>query len=251
MPKNKILIVSNWKMHPNTVLEASELLSKLNFTNTKNKEFVICPPAPFIPIVANYYKKNKNVKIGAQNISEYESGAYTGEFSAKQVVSLGVNYVILGHSERRKVGETDESVSEKIKLAFKNKLTPIVCIGESVRDERGEYHNFIQQQLLNTLGNITKVNVSKVIIAYEPIWAIGENAKRETTKEEVLEMNIFIKKVLTDKFGEKTANQIRIIYGGSVNEKNFKQYIDYGRANGLLVGSASLDYKKFNIICQK
>lgn len=251
MQNNKILIVANWKMNPDSLLKVNELITKLNLTDYKNKEFVICPSIPFLSTVTNYYKKNKNISFGAQNISINESGAYTGDYSAKQIVSLGASYVILGHSERRKMGESNNEVAEKIKLAIKNKLIPIVCVGESVRDEKGEYHNFVQNQIIESLGNISKQNLSKVVIAYEPIWAIGKDAKRETTKEEVLEMNIFIKKVLTDKFGEKTANQIRIIYGGSVNEKNFKQYIDYGRANGLLVGSASLDYKKFNIICQK
>lgn len=256
MQKNKILIVANWKMNPDSILKVNELIKKFDFSVSKNREIVICPPAPFIyPLLQivknnNLNKKIKNVKIGAQNISEYESGAYTGEYSGKQIASIGASYVILGHSERRRMGEESLDVAEKVRIAIKNNLTPIVCVGESVRDEKGQYHNFVQEQILISLGNISKNNISKVIIAYEPVWAIGKDAKRETTKEEALEMNIFIKKIISDKFGKNAAENATILYGGSVNEKNYEEYLEYSRFNGLLVGGASLDAKKFNVICK-
>jgi triosephosphate isomerase len=250
MQKNKILIVANWKLNPESLVKTHELLKKFDFSNSKNKEIVICPPAPFIIPVVNLFKKNKKIKVGAQNISEFESGAYTGEFSAKQVASVEASYVIIGHSERRKMGETNDEVAKKVKIALRNKLIPIVCIGESVRDEKGQYHNFIQEQLLASLLDISKANMSRVVIAYEPIWAIGKDASRETTKEEALEMNIFIKKVLADKFGKNVAENAVLLYGGSVNEKNCNEYLEYGRFGGLLVGGASLDARKFNIICK-
>ena len=161
-----------------------------------------------------------------------------------------MNWVLvtsLGHSERRAMGEKNEDVNKKIKAALSLGIIPIVCIGEKERDQNHEYLAFVKEQIEVGFKNIPKETLSKIIIAYEPVWAIGKNAAREATPEEFLEMRIFIKKVLSIMFGVK--NEIpRIIYGGSADEKNVLDFVKNGEADGFLVGRASLDPKKFSNI---
>ena len=161
------------------------------------------------------------------------------------LVSLGVKYVIVGHSERRKLGETNSDVNKKIKNALFSGLKPILCVGETERDEQHGYFNIVKNQVEECLNGINKELISKIIIAYEPVWALSTTeGRRDATSSDSREMSVFIKKVLTDKFGSKTKLP-RIIYGGSVNEKNCGDFLTNGGVDGALPGAASLNADKF------
>ncbi|MFA6324972.1 MAG: triose-phosphate isomerase [Candidatus Paceibacterota bacterium] len=245
---SKKIIIANWKMNPVSKKEAEKLFVSINksISNVKNTEVIICPPVIYLNKLKAISYKLK-AKLGAQNFFYEESGAYTGEISANMVYELGARYVILGHSERRIMGENSDDVNKKIKASLRESIIPIVCIGEKERDENHNYLSFIREQLEVGFKNISKDVLSKIIIAYEPVWAIGKNATREATPEEFLEMKIFIKKVLSMTFGVKCKIP-RVIYGGSVNEKNVVDFIEKGEADGFLIGRASLDVKKFSKI---
>ncbi|HPS21414.1 MAG TPA: triose-phosphate isomerase [Candidatus Paceibacterota bacterium] len=245
---SKKIVIANWKMNPVSFKEAEKLFKNINktFFGLKKTEVVICSPCVYLAKLKNLAKK---IKLGGENIFYEESGAYTGEISAEMLYDTGAKYVILGHSERRTIfGETNEDVNKKIKAGLSVGLTPIVCIGEKERSENNEYLNFVKEQIELGFKNILKTSIGKIIVAYEPVWAIGKNAVREATAEEFLEISIFIKKVLSDKFGAQEASKVKIIYGGSVNPKNIEAFIKVGQADGFLVGRASLDPIKFGEI---
>jgi triosephosphate isomerase len=193
-------------------------------------------------------KMNRKISIGGQDAFWGDAGAYTGEISGEMLYNIGARYVIVGHSERRNpsngAGETNETVNKKMKASISASLIPILCVGESTRDEKHEYLNFVKTQIKECLNGIPKNLISKVIIAYEPVWAIGKGAL-PATPEEFREMNIFIRKILSDKFGVKMVEKVRVIYGGSVDDKNTEGFIKEGQADGFLVGRASLNPKKF------
>jgi len=204
---------------------------------------VIC--APFIYLAELKKIRTGKIKLGAQDAFYGEVGAFTGEISAEMLYNIGVRYVILGHSERRALGETNALINKKIKDAFSAGLVPILCVGESVRDENHGYFNFVKNQLEECLVGISKNSISDIIIAYEPIWAISSTLNRhDATPEDSREMAIFIRKILSDKFGSD-AGRIRIIYGGSVNEKDAEDFLQNGGIDGLLPGKASLDAPRF------
>lgn len=230
-------------MNPSTKKEAESIFKLiLKNLNPKTKaEVVICPPFLYLE---NLKKLSKKVAVGGQNMFWEEKGAYTGEVSAEMLYNIGAKYVILGHSERRALGELNEDVNKKIKQSLSVGLIPILCVGESLRDENHEYLNFIKTQIEECLVGVSRNLISKVIIAYEPVWAIGKNATREATPEEFREMSIFIKKILSDKFGAKMIEQTRIIYGGSVHPENALGFLQEG-TDGFLAGRDSLDPKKF------
>lgn len=242
------IVVANWKMNPQSPKEAEVLFSGVlkEVKNTKNLKIIICPPFPFLYILNNY--KNKKITLGAQDVSYEDGGSYTGEISPKMLANMGVNYVIVGHGERRKLGETNKIVNKKILNLLKFKLSLILCIGESFRDRDGKYLSFVEEQIKDCLKGVTRPQMKNIIIAYEPIWAIGVNAQREATKEEFMEMKIFIKKVISDIYDSKIAHNISILYGGSVNKINARSFVDDGGANGLLVGRDSINPKKFGAI---
>jgi len=242
---NNKIIVANWKMNPPTVKEAGVLFSDISSLakNLKGKTVVICPPYPFLFISQKL--KNKKIILGAQDISSFSSGAFTGEVSPKMLKDMGVRFVIAGHSERRSLGETDKIINEKISNSLKHKLSVILCVGEKDRDHDGKYLSFVEKQIKNCLNDITKPQLKNIIIAYEPVWAIGKNAVREATVEEFTEMRIFIRKVISDIYDSKVAHTIPILYGGSVNVENAKEFMEKGGADGLLVGRDSLNSKRF------
>lgn len=241
---SKKIVVANWKMNPLSLKEAEKLFTSiLKIKKDKFKaDVVIC--APFI-YLEKLKKINKKISIGSQNIFYEKEGAYTGEVSAEMVYNIGSRYTIIGHSERRAQGEKNSDVNKKIKAALSNSLIPIVCIGEKERDENHEYLNFIKTQVEEGFLNIQKSSMTKVVVAYEPIWAIGKTAVREANSEEFREMKIFIRKILTDKFGKDVAENIKILYGGSVNTKNAEDFLKEGQADGFLVGRDSLNAEKF------
>ena len=235
----KKLIVGNWKMNPQSASVAKDISEKI-FRGAKkfrNITVVIVPPAPFISSL-------KGV-LGAQDFFYEKEGAYTGMMSAEMLKSLGVKYVIVGHSERRHAGDTDEIVNKKLKRALDVFLIPILCVGEETRDHHSQYLHFVRGQIVYALKNVSKNLVGKIVIAYEPVWAIGKNAKGVLDGEEALHMNIFIRKVVADIAGEKTAKKIKVLYGGSVDGKNSTQFMSLGKMDGLLVWRESLVPKNF------
>jgi len=241
------LIVANWKMNPQTLTEAEGLFNsvKRGVKKIKNIEIVICPPYIYLSAVKPY--SHKAVKTGGQNCFWEESGAFTGEISPLMLKDLGCEYVIVGHSERRKYfAETDEMINKKLKAAIKAKLSPILCIGETKAErERGKTEKVVKKQIELGLKGISsfKLQVSRFSIAYEPVWAIGTGNACDV--EESQKMCLFIRKIISELYNSALSKKTRILYGGSVNGKNSAGYIKEANFQGLLVGSASLNAKEF------
>ena len=247
----KKIIVANWKMNPETLAEARKLFLSVQRMAGKLKsvQTVICSPAVFIADLVRRLSA-ANVSIGGQDCFFKENGPFTGEISPLQLRELGVKYVILGHSERRAMGESDELISRKVRAALRAGLRPILCVGEGERDNSGSYLQFIRLQLKGSLSGVEKRFLAKLIIAYEPVWAVGARAQRADTPRDVLEMSIYIKKILSDSLGPEKARQQPVVYGGSVEPENVSGFLTQSEVDGLLVGRASLNPKSFNQILE-
>lgn len=243
MNKNKLLIVANWKMNPETAEKAKEIFkgTKLAVKNLKKIKVAVCPPFVYLSDLEKI--NDSKISLGAQDMFWEKSGSFTGEISANML--KGESYVILGHSERRELGETDELISKKIVSAVKAGLRPILCIGEKEHDTHGEYLHFLRNQLTNSLGKLQKRYLAKLTIAYEPVWAIGKSEDEAMKPADIHETALFIKKVLAEIYGQPSAVSIPILYGGSVSHNNAKDIIVAGQVQGLLVGRESLNPKKF------
>ena len=243
----KKVIAGNWKMNmlPDATIRFIDELTPL-VKDTEN-EVILCVPYTDL-FYALLTAQNTNIKIGAQNMHWEESGAYTGEVSAKMLKSINVEYVIIGHSERRQYfAETDETVNLKIKTAIKNELKPIVCVGETLEQrESGKAEEIITTQTKLALEGIDKNNVSKIILAYEPIWAIGTG--KTATSEDANNSIKAIRKKVSELYGEQIANEIIILYGGSVKPENAKELFSTSDIDGGLVGGASLKVEDFSKI---
>lgn len=248
--KNKWLVVGNWKMNPISEKLAKQLFSsvKKSLNKLKNTEVVICPPFVYMQSI-----KSSSVKlsIGSQDSFPTPEGSHTGEISYLMLKNLGIKYSIIGHSEKRQKGETDESVNQKVKSCLRGMITPIVCVGELTREGTVTYLLSIKEQIQKALAGLSKSSVKDIVIAYEPVWAIGENAKREPEPREIFEVVIYIKKVISDLYGTKSIPPTKILYGGSVNESNVFMFLKESGVDGFLIGRASLDAKKFNEILIK
>jgi triosephosphate isomerase len=233
------LIIANWKMNPASVTEA-KALAKATVAIAKkniNAQVVVAPPHLYMTEVEKIAHKSP-LAVGAQNCHFDVKGAYTGEHSGAQLRDAGATFVILGHSERRKQGESNELIAKKVLAALVAKLQPIICVGEEVRDAQGNFLALIETQVTTALTAIPKSRLKEVVIAYEPIWAIGTGAT--ATVSDVEEMQMFITKVLTKTFDRAIARSIRIVYGGSVNADNAKELFTGSGVAGFLVGGASL-----------
>lgn len=229
-------------MNPVTYDEAKTIFDSIRKVSLKLTKInlVICPPFVYLK---SLIKDDKAVSIGAQNISEKESGSLTGEISIKMLKDLGIEYAIIGHSERRKMGEDDELISKKVQISLDSSINTILCIGEKERNEQGDHLDFIRNQIKNSLNNVSKKNIGKLIIAYEPVWAIG--AKEAMDSNSINEMTIFIRKTISDIFGQENAMSMPVLYGGSVNAKNALDIIKVGNVDGLLIGRESLNIEGF------
>ncbi|XJZ26879.1 triose-phosphate isomerase [Bacillota bacterium Lsc_1132] len=241
----KPIIAGNWKMNK-TLAEAKSFAEEVkNSVPSKTKvESVICAPALFLPSLVEAVK-GTDVEIGAQNMHFEESGAFTGEISPVALADLGVQYVIIGHSERREMfNETDETVNKKAKSAFKHNLTPIICCGETLEQrENGETNEFVGGQIKNALAGLTNEQIKQTVIAYEPIWAIGTG--KSSTAEDANEVCAHIRQVVAETFSQDVADAVRIQYGGSVKPGNIKEYMAQPDIDGALVGGASLEAQSF------
>jgi len=235
---NKLLI-ANWKMNPTSGKEAKDLIKGYvkKIVSAKGVDVIICPPFPYISSARSQYKGTK-FSLGAQDIFYEKNGSYTGEVSVDMLKDLNVTHVILGHSERRALGETDLDVSKKTKACIKSGIIPIICIGEKERSDDGKYLTYIQKELIGSLDGISRSDISKLVIAYEPIWAIGKN--KPMSGHEMHQMSIYIRKVLVKKYGKNVINKIRVIYGGSINDTNAQDMLEDGNIDGLIIGRASL-----------
>lgn len=248
MHMRKKLIVGNWKMNPRTVaLARSNFLAiKKGAKECKNVTAAIAAPFVFLPELSK--SASAGLALGAQNVSAEKEGAFTGEVSAAMLSGMKVSYVIIGHSERRSLGETNEFINKKIKIALASGLTPIICVGEKERTEAHDmwYLSVVKTQLEECLAGLPKAAVGKIVIAYEPVWALSSTAnRRDATPDDCVEMHIYIKKVLSDMFGAGAGMNATILYGGSVDEKNALGFLTAGHADGLLPGRASLTPKTF------
>ena len=208
----------------------------------KNIELAIAPPFPFVAALHKQLGRKK-ISLGLQNVHSEKTGAFTGEVSFPMLAHLKPQFSIIGHSERRAMGETDAMVNQKVLAALKYKIIPVICVGETSRDDHGAFLRVVGDQLIAALSGVPRAALPRIVIAYEPVWAIGVHAKRETTPEECREMMIYIKKALADLTGISAKDMPYIIYGGSVNELNAHTYVDAG-SDGLLLGHISLEPKK-------
>lgn len=235
----KKIVAGNWKMNktPSEAIKLAEMLKQ--YVDTDKVDVVFCVPAIDIIPVGNVIK-GTNIALGAENMYFEESGAYTGEISPAMLVDAGVKYVILGHSERRQYfAETDETVNKKVKKALEHGLTPIMCCGETLEQrEQGITIDFVRMQIKCGLNGLTTDEAVKVVIAYEPIWAIGTG--KTATSEEAEEVCCAIRDVIREMYGDEAAENIRIQYGGSVNGKNAAELFAMKDIDGGLVGGASL-----------
>ena len=240
----KKVIAGNWKMNmlPN---EAIEMINELTpLVKDTDNEVVLC--VPYIDLFYSLlHVQGTNIKIGAQNMHFEPKGAYTGEISGKMLKSIGVEYVIIGHSERRQYfNETDESVNKKIKAAFENELKPIVCVGETLEErESGKAFDIITNQTQKALEGLTEKQVSDTIIAYEPIWAIGTG--KTATKEDANEACRKIREKIAQIYGQNVADGVIIQYGGSMKPENAKELLEMSDIDGGLIGGASLKADTF------
>jgi triosephosphate isomerase (TIM) len=243
--KRKV-IAGNWKMN-NDISETENLIHGI-LSKLENKKLpcdvIICPTFTSLNI-ANSLIKGTSIKLGAQNMYYEESGAYTGEISTKMLKSAGCEFVIVGHSERRMLfGETNELISKKVFSALKAGLKPIFCVGESLEERKGNLMNeIVGNQILKGLENISEENMKNIIIAYEPVWAIGTGIN--ATPQQAEEAHKYIRGLIRDKYSEKTAEDLVIQYGGSVNPGNSKELLSQKDVDGALIGGASLKAESF------
>jgi triosephosphate isomerase len=239
----KKIIVGNWKMNLMSFEEADQIFKFVKKTaeNLSSTHVVICPPYPYIQKFISSDKKH-TLGIGAQNVF-FEQGAFTGEVSASILKDLGVTHVIVGHSERRMMGETDDVIAKKVQAVLEAGMHPILCVGESVRDQHLLYLEILKNQIKSSLSKTSKKFVEHLIIAYEPVWAIG--AKEAMDPSTIEEMAIFVKKVLADIFGYENGVKTPVLYGGSINFRNAPDIMTRGKVDGLLVGRESVNTPGF------
>jgi triosephosphate isomerase (TIM) len=248
-PMRKTVIAGNWKMYK-TLEESAELINALKplTSNLKtNVGVIVCPPFTSLAIAANL-TKGSNISLGAQNMSEHDEGAYTGEVSWKMLKSVGCEYVILGHSERRQYfGESNELINAKAKKALANSLKPIICVGEKLDErEKGVTEQIISAQVKGCLAGISSDELKNVIIAYEPVWAIGTG--KTATPLQAQEVHMHIRKLVAQLYSWNVAEGLVIQYGGSVKPDNAAELLSQNDIDGALVGGACLKADSFSAI---
>lgn len=245
----KPIMAGNWKMNK-TRDEALQFIYAVsnNMPSVDKLDSIICAPAIILRDLVK--RQGDNLKIGAQNVHEKESGAYTGEISALMLKSTGVEYAIIGHSERRQYyNENDESVNAKIFKSLEHGIKPIVCVGESLAErENGTTNDVLDKQIKGALNGVSKEGLANVIIAYEPIWAIGTG--KTASSEMADEACGYIRSLIEKLYSKNEADEIRILYGGSVNLKNVDELMAMPNIDGGLVGGASLDSEGFIKLCE-
>jgi triosephosphate isomerase len=243
MKTNK-LIVGNWKMNPSTMALAKDIVKATKSAATKcpNVDVILCPPAIFLRDLSSATKP-ENIFFGSQYVSAHETGAYTSEISANMLRDAGITHCIVGHSEQRKAGDTDEIVSKKVTQALTAGISPVICVGEKERTDSGDYFDFVKTQVMNACADVSSKDIKDVILAYEPIWAIG--APEPMNPSSVVEMVLFVRKIFADKYTPAIASKIRVIYGGAVSHGNAAEMINIGQVDGFIVGRESINTAGF------
>jgi triosephosphate isomerase len=244
----KSIVVANWKMNPQTMRDAKKLFeaTRRATESAKDVSVIVAPPSIFLRELAMRYK-GRRISIAAQNAHFQKDGAYTGEVSMVEVKDSRASAVIIGHAERRAMGETNEETRAKVNAAFVQKLQPVFCIGEHKRSGSGEHFLFVKEQLKVGLQDVAPGNISKLLIAYEPVWAIG--ADKPMSSRQMHEMAIFIRKTLVGSHGERGI-KAKILYGGSIDETNAREMLTEGDVQGLLVGRTSTEPQRFASLIQ-
>lgn len=245
----KPILVANWKNYPSSLDESRRILRNYSKDRSlyKKLHFFVAPPLPYLDAVAAF---SGFVGLGCQDISSVPKGTHTGVVGSDILKSFGVRITILGHSERRALGENSGDVAVKVGAALASGIVPLICVGENTKDADGEHFEYIREQLKDSLSGLKKSDASKIIIAYEPVWAIGKDAVGAMEPEELSQSALFIRKILTEMFGRNIAGRIPVLYGGSVDEGNADTLAAVPGVAGFLVGRASLDAKRFKKIAE-
>jgi triosephosphate isomerase len=242
----KSILVANWKMNPPTFKEAKKLFdaTKKAAEAARNVSVIVAPPALYLRELAMGYK-GKRLSFAAQHMHFELHGSYTGELSPLQVRDAKAAYIIIGHAERRAMGETNEDVARKVRAAQSERLTPILCIGESTRSGGGEHFNTVREQLQTALADVPSAKLDTLMLAYEPVWAIG--AAKPMSPRDMHEMAIFIRKMVVELHGPE-GMRVKILYGGAIDETNAREMRDDGDIVGFIVGRASHDPEKIALL---
>lgn len=242
----KALVVGNWKAYVSSLKEAKQIIKDIEkkLPRDLRVDVVICPPHTFLQPLASGYK-GKRIKFGAQD-GFFEGGAHTGEISVQMLKDSGAKYVIVGHAERRARGENDEEVAKKVGAVLDAKLTPVICFGERERDKDAHYLASLEMSILGSLALVDINSLKKVVLAYEPVWAIG--APLPPSARTIRESMIFIRKTLAQKYHRADALKVRVIYGGAVNAESVDELVTESDSNGFLPGRASVDADAFATI---
>lgn len=245
MKQHTPLVVGNWKMNPDSVGKAKQLFVATRTglgRKQRPSQVVIAPPFPYLSELQRLSPSGR-IALAAQDVFYEAGGAHTGEVSLPMLQSVGVTAVIVGHSEMRARGESDHEIYRDISAIIKKKVTAIVCVGETSRDAQGNYFSVVEAQLRSALRAVPKSKLAQLVIAYEPVWAIGTG--KHATAADVYEMKLFIQKILADHYSRTAINKVRILYGGSVKKHNAAELMETGQVDGFLVGGASLKAKEF------
>ena len=237
------LLIANWKMNPVSFKEAKKLLesTKKAADIAKSVSIIVAPPTIYLRELRASYR-GKKLSFAIQNAHAEAKGSFTGETSLAQAKDAGAGYVIVGHAERRALGETNDDTRKKVAAALALSISPILCVGETARTHDGEHFAFIKEQLKAGFADVVAAKIPRVTIAYEPVWAIG--AETSMSPRDMHEMAIFIRKTIVGLYGEK-GMMAKILYGGSIDETNAAAMLTDGDVTGLLVGRASADHEKF------
>lgn len=242
----KPIVIGNWKAYVSSVKEGYALIKGIEkkLARRLSATVVVCPPAPLLGVLRTKYG-GKRILFGAQDVSVLDDTP-TGDIRPGVIKDVGAKYVIIGHADRRKSGDTDEVVRDKIKAALSEKLIPVVCVGEEVRDAEGAYLSVLEKSILDSFDGISELELKKIIIAYEPVWAIG--APMPPSPRTIQETLIFIRKTLAMKYPRALALKIPILYGGAVDDTNADGLIQDSGASGFLIGRASAHPEAFATI---
>lgn len=243
-----MLIVANWKAYVEDLKRAKELAALARRLAGRSRvSLVLAPSAPYLSLLAAPRSRARSkVAFAAQDISATTGGAHTGETTAAAAAAAGASYTIIGHSERRAAGETDEIIAHKLAHALAHGLTPILCVGEHSRDGEGQYLSFLRAELTRALEPLSAKERASIVIAYEPLWAIGKTSAEAIRPTDLVEMASYIRKVLAELLSGRSATSVRVLYGGSVNPENARGLLADSGIDGLLVGRASVDPATFS-----
>lgn len=245
-----MLIVANWKAYVEDLKKAKKLVAAAKRLSRMTKhDLVLAPPAPLLGAFAAANKSK--VEFAAQDVSATTGGARTGEATANAYRAAGATYAIVGHSERRAAGDTDATIGEKLSRALAQDLIPILCVGEHERDSEGRYLAFVREEITSALAGLTPKERTRVVVAYEPLWAIGKTAAFAIAESDLTEMTLYIRKVLAELLPGKSSAQSLVLYGGSVEPGNIRDLAGSSGVNGFLIGHASVDPLMFTLLVKE